>query len=346
MTELQRAQGGDASAFAALVKPHQRELRAFCYRMAGSLDDADDLLQESLLRAWRGLPGFAGDASLRTWLYRVTSSACIDRLKHRKARKRAEDETAAGIDGAAFADDEGIGPCPASLYEDEGRSPEARITRRESVAFAFLAALQLLPAQQRAVLIACDVLGFSADECAGLVGSSAVGVGSTLRRARDAIAKRAPAFAARAKDDDKSRALVARYVDAWDRADARALVALLHEDAAMTMPPMRLWLRGPTDIARSLDDMVFAGCGRGDFRCVVSEANGLPALGVYRRSDAGFVPFALHVLAIDRGADAVVDGVGVDAAVVDVDGALRHLTCFLDPRLFVPFGLPPSLGAT
>lgn len=335
--ELTAARQGDERAFGAVVAPYQRELRAYCYRMAGSIDDADDLLQESLLRAWRGLPGFDGRANLRTWLYRVASSACIDRLKNRTARKRAEDQgpPASALDSAPPGDmDDYLGPCPAEIYADAPTSPEARYSARESVAFAFLAALQLLPPKQRATLIACDVLGWSAEECASVLDSSATSIESALRRARESIAERTPAWSPMAPSEDATRVLVARYVDAWDRADAKALVELLHEDATMSMPPLPMWMRGPASITESLDAMVFASLGggrRGHFRGVTTEANGLPAIALYRReADGAYAPFAIHVLAIS-GERAV---------------RLRSLTAFLDTRFFPHFALPTRANAS
>lgn len=312
--------------FAAMVAPFRRELRAFCYRMAGSLDEADDLLQESLLRAWRGLAGFEGRASVRTWLYRVTASACIDALKKRTARKRAEEHgPPADPHGPAVAPQPGewIGPCPPALYADELASPEARYGARESVGFAFLAALQLLPAKQRAVLVACDVLGWSAEECASLVDSNATAVASALRRARETIAERTAAWQPKQPDSD-TRALLARWIDAWERVDAAALVRLLHADAAMSMPPLPIWHHGADAIAQSIDAMVFASCRAGDFRARSCEANGLPALAIYRRGDDGvFAPYALHVLAWDG-------------------DRVRSFTAFLDTTLFAAFELPPT----
>jgi RNA polymerase sigma-70 factor (ECF subfamily) len=317
----------DERAFGALVAPYRRELRAYCYRMAGSIDDADDLLQESLLRAWRGLPGFDGRANLRTWLYRVASSACLDRLKNRTARKRAEDgRLPAGAHDESTPGDmsEYVGPCPADVYAGEPSSPEARYGARESVGFAFIAALQLLPPKQRATLIACDVLGWSAEECATVLDTSASSVESALRRARETIDARGKAWVPVVPSEGAARLVVSRWIDAWDRADAKALVELLHADATMSMPPLPIWMRGPTAITEALSVMVFAGRARGDFRAISTEANGLPALGIYRRAEDGtLAPFALHVL--------------------DLDGAeVRAFTAFIDTRFFPYFALPES----
>ncbi|HEX7704085.1 MAG TPA: RNA polymerase subunit sigma-70 [Kofleriaceae bacterium] len=322
---VRAARAGDEQAFRALVEPHRNELRAYCYRMAGSIDEADDLVQDSLLRAWRGLATFEERASVRTWLYRVTANVCIDRLRNRTARKRVEDASpAASPDGPMQppTPDAWLGPCPPAVYATE--SPEARYRARESVSFAFLAALQLLPAKQRATLIARDVLGWSADECAEILDATPVSIESALRRARETIASRAPTWEARKPDDPSTREILTRYLDAWDRADARALVVLLHEDAVMTMPPLPLWLSGPPAIARSIDRMVFAACTPGTFRVIHAEANGLPALGVYKRDGARFVPYALHTLALDG-------------------DLVRGLTAFLDTRLFATFGLASAL---
>jgi RNA polymerase sigma-70 factor (ECF subfamily) len=316
---------GDERDFSAAVAPYRRELRAYCYRMAGSIDDADDLLQESLLRAWRGISGFDGRASLRTWLYRVASSACIDRLKHRNARKRAEDlgPPASASDNAPPGDmDAFIGPCPADVYVEEVQSPEARYDKRESVGFAFLAALQLLPPKQRATLIACDVLGFSAEECAAVLETSASSVESALRRARETIDARGKSWQPSVPTPDAQN-VVERWIDAWSRADAKALVELLHDDATMSMPPLPMWMRGPASIGAALDAMVFASRAAGDFRAISTESNGLPALGVYRRAgDGTFAPYALHVLDVDR------------------SGKVRAFTAFIDTRFFSHFGFP------
>jgi RNA polymerase sigma-70 factor (ECF subfamily) len=311
----------DEGAFRTLIEPYQRELRAYCYRMAGSIDDADDLLQDSLLRAWRGLPGFEARASVRTWLYRVTTTTCLDRLKHRTAKKRAEDSGSAARPEDPIPPpepDAWLGPCPASIYVD---SPAARYSARESVSFAFLAALQLLPPKQRATLIACDVVGWTVSECAELLDATADSIESALRRARETIAARAPTWTPSVPTEAATRTLLARYLEAWDRADAQALIAVLHEDAILTMPPLPVWLHGIQPIVGSIAAMVFAGCAPGTFRAVATEANGLPAFGVYKRDAAGaFAPYALQVLAVDG-------------------EHVRGLTAFLDTRVFAAFGL-------
>ena len=282
--DLEAARDGDERAFARLVEPHRRELRAHCYRMAGSLLDADDLLQESLLRAWRGLASFEGRASLRTWLYKVTTHACLDQLDRKSPRLLPQDMGPAsdGRVGPPIEDAAFIEPAPADLYE-----------RREDVALAFLVALQLLTPKQRAALILRDVVGMEASECAELLGISAAAVSSALQRAREVLAARPHGAPPPQRDD----VVLARYIDAWQRADSAALVALLREDATLAMPPMREWLSGAATIGRSIQDMVFGPAGPGVFRLVPTEANGLPALAAYQNGQ----PLGVHVLEIEGG---------------------------------------------
>jgi RNA polymerase sigma-70 factor (ECF subfamily) len=329
---LEAARGGDERAFRELVAPHERELRAYCYRMSGSLGDADDLFQESLLRAWRNLATFEARSSLRTWLYRVTWSACVDALKSKPARSLATDRGPAAdpadpIPAPQF--DGWLGPCPPSLYTelsaDERPSPEARYLERESVGLAFLAALQLLPPRQRAVLLARDVVGLSTEECAELLESSAPAVNSALVRARETIDERASAWRPKLADEPTTRALLSRYVDAWERADVGALMSLLRDDATLSMPPLPMWLRGPAAIGASIGGMVLTPEARGAIRLQPAEANGAPAFAMYQRDAAGvFRAASLHVLGLDG-------------------DAIASITAFLDPSVFAPFGLPPTL---
>ena len=330
---IEAVRSGDERAFARLVEPYRGELRAHCYRMSGSLHDADDLLQESLLRAWRGLGSFEGRASLRTWLYKVTTNVCLEALRARPSRTLpyalgpAADPSVPV--GAPRMDPVWIEPCPRDLYEESTVSPEARYSRRESVALAFLVALQELPAAQRAVIILRDVLGLEAAECAELLDSTVAAVNSALQRARESVgARRAaaqspPGMGASALDAS-ARDSLARYVQAWERADVAQLVSLLREDAILAMPPLSEWLQGPAAIGAAIGGMVFAEAGPGVFVLVPVEANGEPAFAMYGRDPATgtFVPRSVHVLAIE-------------------DGAVRAITAFLDPRLPPKFAAPP-----
>jgi len=313
---LGAARRGDDAAFARLIEPFRRELRAHCYRMAGSLHDADDLLQESLVRVWRGLPGFEGRASLRTWLYKVTTHTCLDKLDGRAARTLPlAAVTSDGVEEAYLE------PAPAELYI-EG-SPAARYERREAIAFAFLIALQRLTPKQRAALVLRDVVGLEASECAELLDLSVAAVNSALQRARETLADRPSAPPKREPADD---AVLARYVEAWERADTSTLIALLREDARLAMPPMSLVYTGPAAIAESIGSMVFAPAGAGAFRLIRTEANGLPAFAAYQRDASGaFVALAIHAIELR-------------------DGLIAAITAFLDPGLFARFGLPPTLA--
>jgi RNA polymerase sigma-70 factor, ECF subfamily len=300
----------DHGEFAKLVEPYRRELRAHCYRMSGSLHDADDLLQESLLRAWRGIAGFEGRASLRTWLYKVTTHACLDKLGARGPRLLPLDLGPAsepGAIGAPATDAAFIEPCPAELYE-----------RRETVALAFLVALQLLTPKQRAALILHEVVGLEASEAAELLGVSVAAINSALQRARDVLATRRGAVP---ELDPGRDAVLARYVDAWQSGDASALVALLRDDAVLAMPPIREWLQGAAAIGRSLDAMVFGPAAPGAFRLVPIEANGMPAFAAYAHGHA----MSLHLVDV-RG------------------GKIAAITAFLAPELFGAFGLAPLLA--
>jgi len=323
-SDLLAAQAGDEDAFRRLVAPFRRELAAHCYRMAGGLHDAEDLLQESLLRAWRALPGFGERASLRTWLYRVTTSACLDALERKGPRLLPMDLGPPNGPMAPPRDEPvWLEPCPPSFYADVTPSPEARYSARESVAFAFLVAVQRLPPRQRAVLLLRDVLGYAADECAALLEMSVAAANSALQRARETL----PGAAAQPRPpaDGATRALLERYVRAWEQADVSALVALLHDEATLTMPPLPAWVRGARAIGASLAAMVLTPDARGRFRFEPTEANGLPALAAYDRTAGGaWRAASLHV--------------------IDVEGdRIAGITAFVDPSLFAPLGLP---GAT
>ncbi|HEY1509300.1 MAG TPA: RNA polymerase subunit sigma-70, partial [Solirubrobacteraceae bacterium] len=256
------ASAGDQEAFAAVVEPYRGQLHAHCYRMLGSLFDADDALQETLLRAWRGLARFHGRSALRSWLYSIATNVCLTQLARRSKRVLPLDYGPATDPyvqpGQPIVESVLLEPYPdeALGLEDGFAAPEARYEQRESVELAFIAALQLLPARQRAVLILRDVLGFSGDEVADALETTPASVYSALQRAHRTVDERLPAqsqqAALRALDDAQLRALVDGYTDAWQRADVDALVALLTEDAVMSMPPHTIWFRGRDAIASFL----------------------------------------------------------------------------------------------
>ncbi len=326
---LTAARGGDRAAFEAVILPYRRELRAHCYRMSGSIHDADDLLQESLLKAWRAISGFEGRSSLRTWLYRVTTSACLDAVDQRKTRGLPVglgNPTEPGSTMSPKAEALWIEPCPEDMVVDAARGPDARYSARESVALAFLAALQLLPAKQRAVLILRDVLGWSAAECADLLQLTVPAVNSALQRARETLSRSDRARKERSQPEDEStRALLARYLRVWEEADVKGLVALLHEDAVLSMPPYDAWFKGAQAIADALEVMVLTPGSAGSFKLVPIRASGQPAFAFYQRDPATkqFRPASINVVEIAH-------------------GKVVEITAFLEPKLFPLFGLPPA----
>jgi RNA polymerase sigma-70 factor (ECF subfamily) len=304
----------DAEAFERLAGPHRRHLQLHCYRMLGSLQDAEDAVQETFLRAWRRLETFEGRSSFRTWLYRIATNACLDALDRRPPRLLPDEYGPPGDPRRAPAPPvtEGVwlDPYPDALLElleDAEPGPEAVYDVRESVRLAFVAALQHLPPRQRAVLLLRDVLGWSAAEVAGLLEVSVVSVNSSLQRARATLSKRAPT-----RDPTPAaveRSLLDRYVRAWNEADVDALVALLKEDATLTMPPVPSWFRGRAAIAAFLSTTPFGEEWRGRLRVVPTGANGQPACAVYERAEDGVDrPFAVMVLTLDGGSIAAITG--------------------------------------
>jgi len=329
---MDAARQGDEAAFAALVEPHRRELRALCYRMLGSVDDADDALQEVLVRAWRGLPGFEGRSSVRTWLFRIATNACLDRLDRRPARTVPYDfgPPATLGDGPGDLLDEALwlGPYPDRFLADEATGPEAAAVRSESVELAFVAALQRLPARARAVLILRSVLDYSAQETADMLGMSVAAANSMLQRARRAVRRQVPSRSqqqtVRDLGDERVRDLVTRYAQAFEAADIEGLLALLDEDATWAMPPMPAWYRGKEAIAAFLAGYPL----HHTWRHLPARANGQPAVGCYAwdEREGAYVATALDVLTLE------------DARIVAVMG-------FVDPRAVAVCGLPARLPA-
>jgi RNA polymerase sigma-70 factor (ECF subfamily) len=300
------AREGDEGAFRALVEAHRAELHAHCYRMLASWHDAEDALQEALLRAWRALPGFEGRSTLRAWLYKIATNAALDVAKRRSRRELPASYgppvPAGGGPGAPLAEMTWIEPYPDRLLNAAGwpGSPEARYDQRESLELAFVAVVQTLPAFQRAVLLLREVLGFSAAEIAGQLGTSVPAVTSALQRARQGLARRngepSQQQTLRVLGDERVRHLVQAFVDALERADVGSLVGLLTEDATWAMPPLPSWYRGPAAIGEFL-----AGFGFSErWRHRPSRANGQLALGCYTVDPAtgAWVASALAVLSL------------------------------------------------
>jgi RNA polymerase sigma-70 factor (ECF subfamily) len=303
---LTAAIGGDEAAFADLVEPYRRELHAHCYRMLGSVYDAEDALQETLLRAWRGLSRFQGRSSLRSWLYTIATNACLTQISRRPKRVLPIDYGPA-VDphvapGEPVVESVWVEPYPDELIglEDGPLAPEARYEQREAVELAFIAALQHVPANQRAVLILREVLGFSAKETAEMLQTTVASANSALQRARVAVQERVPEQSQQATlrslGDDTLREIVDRYVDAWERCDVEGFAAMLAEDATFAMPPLATWYRTRAGIATwaTLSSM----SGAWGWKALLTRANGQPALAFYAWDEdaQAYLPFALNVL--------------------------------------------------
>ena len=295
--------------------PYQRELLVYCYRMLGSTEDAEDALQETMLRAWRRLDSLKDRSALRAWLYKIATNVSLDMIARRKARCLPMQLSAPANPRdpvpASIADPVWIEPLPDSYLDDQALNPEARYDIHESVALAFLAALQELPGRQRAVLLLRDVLSWRASEVANLLEISIAAVNSALQRARATLKKRQldrTTYPATPIDDAQIALLLARYVQAWEAADSTGLVALLREDAVLTMPPVPAWYRGRTAIQAFLDSFLFAGPAQGRFRLTATQANGCPAFAVYTRDENDvYRASAIQVLAVEHGRIAQID---------------------------------------
>jgi len=290
---MSRARAGDGDAFRELTEPYRRELQVHCYRMLGSVQDAEDAVQDTLLAAWQGLGGFQERASLRTWLYRIATNRCLNALRA-ASRRPAREWDIPGVEPpepTRLGEVVWLEPYPDTLL-DGGISvppgPEARYEQAETISLAFVTALQLLPPRQVAVLILRDVLGFHASEVAGMLDSTTGSVNSALKRARASLQQRLAAVAGRepppAAGSPAEEALVARFSSAWESADLDALVALLTDDVFMSMPPLPLEYEGRDVVVRFCGGL-FDGGRR--FDLVPARANGQPAFGAYLRVPAG-----------------------------------------------------------
>ena len=331
---LAAARAGDQEAFSRLTEPHRYELLAHCYRMLGSLQDAEDLVQETFLRAWRRLETYAERASFRAWLYKIATNACLDELHQRPKRLLPTTIYPPGDPaepmGQPVTDPVWLEPFPDELLAPRDVSPEARYDAQESITLAFMIALQLLPPRQRAVLILRDVLDWRAEEVAGLLETTLSAVNSMLYRARSTLAEhytspgKSPIRAAQA--DSSALALLDRYVHAWETADIDALVSLLKEDATFPMPPSPSWYYGREAIRAFIAATILNGEARGRWRLLPVNANAQPSFAWYRRDESGdtYQAFAIQVLTLQG-------------------ELLADVTTFGIPDLFPYFGLAPEL---
>ncbi len=316
---------GDEAEFAALFERHRRELHVHCYRMLGSLHDAEDLVQETFLRAWRNREGFEGRSSFRTWLYRIATNACLDALARRRSRP-------VEVEGG-YGELPWLQPYPDHLLDEVAASeagPDSTVVAKETIELAFMAAIQHLPPNQRAVLILRDVLGWPAKETAALLDTSVASANSALQRARETMQKRLPARRAEWTRQDapseEERRLLERYIEAHERADVERFAALLSEDVSFSMPPEPTWVAGREAVMRFLTGNGFGSPDvLGELRLVPVRANREPGAANYVREpgDTEFRAMALDVLRFE-------------------DGRLAEMTAF-PPDLFPAFGLPLTL---
>jgi RNA polymerase sigma-70 factor (ECF subfamily) len=339
---LAAAQRGSSREFSELAEPYRRELRVHCYRILGSLHDAEDMVQETMLRAWNRLDTYEGRASFRAWLYKIATNACLDLLDQRRRRVKRL------LPNYLFAPaDPGkpveppmteilwLEPLPDEwLADSSAANPEARYATHESISLAFLTALQILPPRQRAVLILKDVLDWSAEEIADLLEATTSSVSSALHRARVTLSKnyhRQKSQIVDAGVDEQTRKTLEKYVHAWQTADVNGLVALLKKDASLSMPPSPTWYAGRENIGTFAANTVFAnegmfpGLANGRWKLLPVQANGQAGAAVYQRMENGeFHPFGVHVLACAK-------------------DQIAQITCFIDPSLPAQFGLPEIL---
>lgn len=327
---LELARAGNQEAFAQLVEPYRHELIVHCYRILGSFDDAEDILQETLVRAWRRLDSFEGKSTLRAWLYKIATNACLDALDTRKRRGLPKELYARGDPTQPLPPPSQevvwIEPFPDEMIDGQPDIyPEARYEIRESIALAFVAALQKLPGKQRAALLLCDVLGWSANEAAEILDMTTAAVNSALQRARGALKemdrKTTPTPA---RLNEQLTSLLTRYVEAWEAADSTALVSILRDDVALTMPPIPVWFSGRADIQTFLDGYLFRSFDPFKVRLVPVRANGSPAFAVYQMDSSGvYRAAALHILTL-------------------IGGRISEINDYLifDGNLFSKFNLP------
>ena len=312
-----------------LTPAHRAELTGYCYRMLGSAFDAEDAVQETLTRAWRAYDRFEGRSEVRTWLYRIASNVCFDALRGRQRRALPMEMTGAtraadGLIGSPLPESAFVEPAPGNIVSTHPSDPAEAVAERESIRLAFVAALQHLPPQQRAVLILRDVLKWRASEVAELLETTVAGVNSALQRAHATMGANFDSGASvKEPSDDAQRELLAKYVDAFERYDIEALTTLITEDATQSMPPWAMWLQGRDEI---LDWWQGPGAGCRGSRLVATEANGSVAFGQYKRDPAGgHAPWSLQVLRLE--------GHGI-----------AEFTFYLDvARIFPLFGLPAHL---
>jgi RNA polymerase sigma-70 factor, ECF subfamily len=325
---LSSARAGNHEAFEKLVEPYRRELLVHCYRILGSFEDAEDILQETLVRAWKRLDSFEGRSSLRAWLYKIATNACLDALDSRRVRGLSRELYPRGDPTQELPPPSKemilVEPFPDEYIDGQPNIyPEARYEIRESITLAFVAALQKLPGRQRAALLLCDVLGWSANEAAEILDTTAAAVNSALQRARETL-KQSERKTTPARLNEQLSDLLARYVAAWETADSAALIAVLREDVALTMPPLPVWFSGRADVKTFLDGFLFRSANPFKVKLEAIRANGSPAFAVYQMDSEGiYRAAAIHILTIEN------------EQITEINDFLTF-----DGQFFTKFGLP------
>jgi RNA polymerase sigma-70 factor (TIGR02960 family) len=320
-TLLSRARSGDDAAFSELVGPYRRELLLHCYRILGSFQDAEDVLQETLLSAWRAIDRFDG-RSLRAWLYRIATNRCMNELRATRRRGRRGPETGSPVTRHS-EEPWWLEPYPDALLDDHEPGPEGRYAAREAIALSFIAALQLLPPRQRAVLILRDVLGFNVPEVARILDTTATSVNSALQRARGDFREPGNPELVPLHQSTEEGAIVEQFVDAFEQGDIDQIVALLSDDSQFTMPPEPDEYRGPSEIAEFVQSLPFWGR---PIKLVPTRANGQPAFGYYVRDPSAHLYRAVGLLVLGLREDRIC-----------------NMTRFGDKGLIGRFGLPRIL---
>ncbi len=340
---LEAARRGDSREFSKLAEPYRRELQVHCYRILGSLQDAEDMVQETMLRAWKRLKTYEGRASFRAWLYKIATNVCLDTLdkRRRRAKRLLPNNLYSPADPQKPVEPPmtevlWLEPLPDEWVADSSAvNPETRYSKRESISLAFLTALQILPARQRAILILKDVMDWPAKEIAELLDATPSSVNSALHRARVKLTKNYHKQESQVPSDDtdeQTQKVLEKYMHAWQTADVNGLVALLRKDATLTMPPSPSWYAGRESIGIFADNTVFAnngimfpGFASGRWKLLPVQANGQTGAAVYQRMENGeYHPFGVHVLTCEK-------------------GGIAQVSCFIDPSLPARFGLPKIL---
>jgi RNA polymerase sigma-70 factor (ECF subfamily) len=316
----------DTTTLELELETHRRDLTGYCYRMLGSGFEAEDAVQETMVRAWRAIDSFEGRSALRSWLYRIATNVCLDMVQGPQRRARPMDlgpaSTADSFLAPGLPENTWVSPMQDSKVLAPDGDPADLAAQRETIRLAFIAALQLLPPRQRAVLILREVLRWQATEVAELLDTSVASVNSALQRARATLAAADLDAPGTTTMDPEQQEILARYVDAFERYDVTTLVSLIHEDATFSMPPFALWLRGTPDIAKWY---LGQGIGCRGSRLLATSANGCAAFGAYKPAGPETLePFAIQVIEVSG-------------------GRITGLHHFLDSQLFAAFGFPASL---